>query len=446
MRSPGIPSLLRAINDRAALELLLERGPLSRTELGRLTGLSKPTASQLLTRLEQANLVVGVGTRDSGRGPNAQLYHINPAAAHVVGVDVTPKHLEAVLSDLTGTSIGRYVLQTPGRSASTVVDQVCLVVNGAISDAGLEHRHVNHVVLGAPGAYNPQTDTLLDVAGRLPGWSHPGLLSKIRAELGIPVDIENDVNLIAMAERSLGTLPDADNFAVLWIAEGVGAALVMGGVLQRGSAGAAGEVGYLPLPGVPLAHTINRSGTGDLQTLAGAPAVVALARAHGVPGRTACEVVSRAVASLRDIGVTNASEAAQSTLASASSAESSPGRDSMQALPSKPTSSRGSVSPEVAKAFLDELASRLTVGLATIVSVVDPSTIVLSGDTAFAGGELLCSMVERELTALTIRKPRLVLGAVTQSPISTGAIQAALAVVREDVFRTVEPGVRTTED
>ncbi|MEU9006459.1 MarR family transcriptional regulator, partial [Streptomyces sp. NPDC048551] len=60
---PGVPRVLRTINDRAALEVLLERGPLSRAQIGRLTGVSKPTASLMLSRLEADGLVVAAGTR-----------------------------------------------------------------------------------------------------------------------------------------------------------------------------------------------------------------------------------------------------------------------------------------------------------------------------------------------------------------------------------------------
>ena len=89
-RTPGTPSLLRAINDRAALELLLDRGPLTRAELGELTGLSKVTASQLVERLEERQLVTRVGERPGGRGPNAQLYAVVPESAYVIGVEVGP--------------------------------------------------------------------------------------------------------------------------------------------------------------------------------------------------------------------------------------------------------------------------------------------------------------------------------------------------------------------
>src|SRR5213080_4711567 len=94
-RLPGTPRLLRAINDRAALELLLGQGPLTRAQLGELTGLSKVTASQLVERLEERGLVTRVGELAGGRGPNAQMYAVVPATAYVVGVEVGPQHVVA---------------------------------------------------------------------------------------------------------------------------------------------------------------------------------------------------------------------------------------------------------------------------------------------------------------------------------------------------------------
>src|SRR5215207_10527804 len=106
--TPGTPRLLRAMNDRAALDLLLSEGPLSRSTLGSLTGLSKPTASQLLSRLENAGLVRASGTSAGRPGPNAQLYEINGDIAHVAGLDVTPARIHAAIADLTGKVVGRY--------------------------------------------------------------------------------------------------------------------------------------------------------------------------------------------------------------------------------------------------------------------------------------------------------------------------------------------------
>src|SRR3982751_4879949 len=106
-RLPGTPRLLRAINDRSALELLLDRGPLTRAQLGELTGLSKVTASQLVERLEERGLVSRVGEQAGGRGPNASLYAVVPTSAFVVGVDVGPEHAVAACADITGPVLGR---------------------------------------------------------------------------------------------------------------------------------------------------------------------------------------------------------------------------------------------------------------------------------------------------------------------------------------------------
>ncbi len=107
---PGTPRMLRGINDRAALELLLEHGPLSRTRLGELTGLSKPTASQLLGRLEADGLVVASGSSHGRPGPRAQLYAVNPRAGHVAALDVTPARIVAAVADITGRVVGEHEL------------------------------------------------------------------------------------------------------------------------------------------------------------------------------------------------------------------------------------------------------------------------------------------------------------------------------------------------
>src|ERR671933_2776163 len=127
---PGTPRLLRALNDRAALELLLARGPLTRAQLGELTGLSKVTASQLVERLVERGLVRRVGEQAGGRGPNAQLYAVTPGSAHVVGVDVGPDRVVAACADITGAVIGHVELSTQDTN-----DPVGVVHNAVVQAA-----------------------------------------------------------------------------------------------------------------------------------------------------------------------------------------------------------------------------------------------------------------------------------------------------------------------
>ena len=155
---PGTPRLLRGMNDRAALDLLLEHGPLSRTRLGELTGLSKPTASQLLARLERAGLVVATGVREGGPGRNAQLYEINPVSAHVAALDVTPTRIVAAVADVSGRVVGRSELRTRRGSGDTAAAAGrAHALDDALAEPGLDRADLHRVVIGTPGAFDPTT-------------------------------------------------------------------------------------------------------------------------------------------------------------------------------------------------------------------------------------------------------------------------------------------------
>ncbi|MEU6351135.1 ROK family transcriptional regulator [Streptomyces sp. NPDC047072] len=393
----GTPRTLRAMNDRAALDLLLEHGPLSRTRIGKLTGLSKPTASQLLARLEASGLVLATGTSEGRPGPNAQLYEVNPAAAYAAGLDVTPERILAAVADITGRTVGSYELPTPGRRTGTpVVRQVTDTLDGAVKAAGLARDDVHRLVIGTPGAFDPGTGRLR-YASHLPGWHAPALLDEIAATLPMPVEYENDVNLVAVAEQRLGAARGHEDFVLLWNEGGLGAALVLGGRLHRGWTGGAGEVGFLPVPGAPLVRHVTKANSGGYQELAGSQAIPDLARELGMGGipsgpyaEVAAALVERA--------------ATEDTVLN--------------------------------QLLLTTYATRLATGLASLVSVLDPELVVLSGASLTAGGDTLRALVQDELEELAASRPRLVVGAVREHPVLRGALESALATTRDEVFDT----------
>jgi predicted NBD/HSP70 family sugar kinase len=282
-RLPGTPRLLRAINDRAALELLLARGPLTRAQLGELTGLSKVTASQLVERLEERGLVTRVGEQAGGRGPNAQLYSVVPTSAFVVGVEVGPDRAVAACADITGTVVGRIEQSTHDS------DDPVGVVHNAVIEAARSAKapisRVRRVVLGSPGLVDPATGELSFVFD-LPRWQR-GLLAALRDDLKRPVVFENDVNLAAVAESHTGAAKGVDDFVLLWLGRGVGLAIMLNGRLHRGVSGAAGEIGWLPVAGAPVPRDVTRRNRGGFKELAVADAVRAVARDHGFRAATA---------------------------------------------------------------------------------------------------------------------------------------------------------------
>jgi predicted NBD/HSP70 family sugar kinase len=386
-RQPGTPSLLRAINDRAALELLLERGPLTRAQLGELTGLSKVTASQLVERLEERQLVARVGELAGGRGPNAQLYAVVPGSAYVIGVEVGPTKVTAAAADITGTTTAQVEIST--HDADDPLRRVHAAVVEAASKGGASWDRVRRVVLGTPGVVDPTTGDIA-FAFDLPRWHH-GLRDALKADLDRPVSFENDVNLAAVAEARLGAAKDVDDFVLIWISRGVGLAVVLGGRLHRGAAGAAGEIGYLYVPGGPLpdlSRTSNsRAVTPSFQQTISEKAVRALAREHGFRAASASEAVAAALAG-------------------------------------------GTAGEPV----IDELARRVALGVVAVCVVLDPSLVVLAGDVGRAGGEALAARVQDQVTRLAPVAPRVVMTEVAGEPVLQGALLTALAETREEVF------------
>ncbi|MFV2107427.1 ROK family transcriptional regulator [Micromonospora sp. LOL_015] len=382
-RLPGTPRLLRALNDRAALELLIARGPLTRAQLGELTGLSKVTASQLVERLEGRGLVTRVGEQAGGRGPNAQLYAVQPASAHVVGVDVGPDRVVAACADITGSVIGRVEQST--RDTDDPVGVVHNAVVQAASSAETQLASVRRVVLGTPGLVDPANGDIT-FAYNLPRW-HRGLLAALREDLDTTVVFENDVNLAAVAEAHAGAARDVPDFVLVWAGVGVGLAIMLGGRLHHGSTGAAGEIGYLPVPGAPIPRDVSRRAKPAFQQLAGADAVRAVAREHGFRAASAGDAVRAAITA----------------------------------------GTRGGP-------LLDELARRLALGVASSCVVLDPPLVVLTGEVGQAGGSALAERVQHEVAAISLVAPRVVVTELTEEPVLQGALRTALDAARDEVF------------
>lgn len=388
-RRPATPSLLRSMNDRSALELLLNEGPLTRVSLGQRIGLSKVTASQLLGRLQERLLVEVVGTQSAGRGPSAEVYAIRPGCSYSIGVNLNPDRVEAAVADVTGQIIGR-----TGHAISDPPDPKQLIHDMAAhtaADGGIDLADVDQIVIGLPGVVDPLSGDI-DLSFDLPGW-HRGLRSALAADLGCTLTFENDVNLAAVAERADGAGRDIDDMVLLWVGRGVGLAVVLSGQLHRGATGAAGEIGYLPVPGVPSPASIERPAKGAFQGLVGAGAVIQLAEHYGIGADGAADAVRAAVAAR---------------------AAAAPG--------------------DPAQEFLHQFAGRLAVGMAAVCAVVDPALVVIAGEIGAAGGEILCEQVAREVRRIAPVSPAVVPTLVDDAPVLRGAVRTAVVHAREALF------------
>ncbi|HET9967824.1 MAG TPA: ROK family transcriptional regulator [Streptosporangiaceae bacterium] len=398
---PGTPSLLRELNDRAALDLLLGGEMLTRSQISEYTGVSKVTVAQMLARLEDRGLVTIAGEQAGGRGPNAALYSVVPSSAYVAGLYVDLNLVSAAVADVTG----RRVAEVSGNPNGTddPAELVRRTVERACAAAGIDVTQLSALVIGSPGVVDPRTGDP-QLAVNLPTW-HEGALDAIKSAWHTPVVIENDVNLAAMAERADGAAAGAGDFVLVWLGVGVGLATMLGGRLHRGTTGAAGEIGYLPVHGAPLHTDIRHPASGGFQSLAGGSAVRELAARHGFAAPTPAEAVRTALAAVSKTVETN--DDGHSGTAGA------------------------------AEEFLGELAHRVAVGVASVCAVLDPELVVLGGEVGLAGGTVLADRVAAAVASICPSRPRVVPTSVPGEPVLRGAMQAAVAQARTALLASI---------
>lgn len=374
----GSPRVLRAMNERAALYALLTSGPLSRIELERAIGLSKPAAAELLSRLERDGLVVRSGHRAAGGpGPQAQLWSVNAQAGYAVGVDVTATTMDVAVADLTGAVGATRRVDSPGGSDDDPLGRLRTTVTATLRAAGVRWSDVRHLVVGIPGSVDPASGRL-EYAPHLPGWSGFDVVSRLRSRLRVPVTVENDVNLVAVEELAQGGDVAPPSAVLLWMDRGVAAAVVLRGRLVRGSRGGAGEIDRVPVS------------TGDgvriVRDLVSASAVCRAAAGNNLPADDADTAV------------------------------------------------RAAMEDPASAGFRDELVERIVAVLAMSVAALDPELVILAGGIGYAGGDRMADLVSDRLCVVLKQRPRVRAGAGGTAAVRQGALHAALRQAREAVL------------
>jgi predicted NBD/HSP70 family sugar kinase len=376
---PGTPGLLRTINDRAALELLLDTGPMTRSQIGDLTGVSRPTSSQIVARLESSGLIQATGAVQGARGPQAVMYAARTDVVVGLALDVHPRGVTASVVDARGAVLGS--AEVPTTTDRTAVGDVRAAWHAACADAQVPVERVGAVVAGVQAAADPVTGDLW-LVGDLPGWPRLAVRTLLEQEFGVPVRIENDVNLATIAERDAGRCAE-ESFSLLWIGGGIGLGTLIDSRLHHGATGAAGELGYLPVP-VTVREYDDHSQ--NLQDLVGGRRFEELAARHAVPGETYADYL-----------------------------------ESMVAEPDSPA----------VVALVDDFGRRVAAVVQPVVALVEPHLIVLGGPTCVAGGQRLADVTRSHLTDTEQGVAPIVPSMVTVAPVLRGAQAVVAADVRD---------------
>lgn len=272
----------RELNRLRVVDALRRAGTASRTELARVTGLSRSTVATLVSDLQARGLVVEQAHAPpvpAGRGRPPVLLRLDSTAGLALGIDFGHRHVRVAVADLSSTVLAeRFVELDVDGAPEDALDTAAELAADVLADAGVGLGRV----IGAGMALSAPIDKDKGVVGStvLPSWAGLQAGEELSRRLEIPVELDNDANLGALAEVSFGAGRGFTDVVYLMMASGVGAGLVLGGRLYHGATGIAGELGHVQ---VRAEGAVCRCGSrGCLETVASTGALLSLLRpTHG---------------------------------------------------------------------------------------------------------------------------------------------------------------------
>jgi predicted NBD/HSP70 family sugar kinase len=365
------PTLLRDLNERTVLETIRAGSPISRAEISRRSGISKPTVSLALESLLLADLVREATERPDGPGYGAVYFEPVAEAAVVLGLDLGARFVRGAVCDLAGEVRARQDVELTVAEVAGAVEAIERLRSSLLETSGLDRNRIDGAVVGVPGVVEQGTG-LLRLAENVAGLEGRAFASELQSALDLPVRLENDVNLAALGEQWRGVARGVDDFVFLSIGTGVGAGVVLGGELHRGRHGAAGEIDFalIAFDGVDPA----------------APQVSELA----------AELVGRADDPRIIFGAAREGD-------------------------------------EGARKVVAEVARRIALHIAPFAAVADIDLVVLGGGIG-ANGDLLLDPVGRQLAEWLPFPPRLEVSTLGEAAVLTGALAVGVQAARENVF------------
>ncbi len=362
----GSTAVLRRANLRLVLRTVRDRGPLSRSDLRRHTGLSRPTLDEVVGQLLSLQLLYERPATDAELasrrpGPRPRYLSFNSDSGRLIAVDIGAEKILVVATDLDGHVVARLRSQVTGLDREAILSEVRRLLAEASNKCRTQGRPLRAVVVGTPGVIDPLTGSV-SLVPHIAGWEGVILRDEVLGGYECPTAVENEMHLAVLGERWLGAAQGCDDVVYIGIGIGVSAGIIIGGGLHRGAFGAAGEIGYLDFgfrddePG--------RDGSGRLEWSAGARAFLGEAQRAG---------------------------------------PASPRRGDPEQGPVAVFRAAAAGDP-AALSLIDQVAAVLGRGVAALSLTLNPALIVLGGGLSQAG-EALRGPVERHLGRLLPMPP-----------------------------------------
>ena len=392
---PSASGLVRSMNLRAVLQVILNADKLSRPEIAERTGLSLPTTISLTGELEGLGIVGKTGDTAGALGRPAALYSLNERAGYVFAVDLGARKVLACVSDLRGSVIVESTEPTRRGTAASIIKQTADLHRDLTTRAGLKSSAPGVASIGIGGVTQPTSGIITQVSN-VPELEGTNFQSAVTEAVGVPAFVENDINLAAIGEQSRGRANGIENFVVFSVGSGTGMGVVINGQIYRGSSGAAGEIALLSLR--PPQSNADRTQRGAFEDAASGSGILR--------SRDAALERGARSARLAHADVSEIFEAAYNG-------------DSM------------------ALSIINDEAKTLALGVVAVASILDPELVVFTG--SIGSQELLVAAVVRNVSEILHSPPRILISSLGSRGTIFGAITVAFEAVRHQILQGAAP-------
>ena len=362
----GNNKFLKAYNEAGILDLIRIGKALSRADLSKATGLSPTATGLIVSTLIEKGYIHEIGTGESKGGRRPVLLELQRDSYYSIGLDVDIDSISYILIDITGriVSEGTAFLDSP--MPDTVVSAAEACIKEIMRSRSIGQDKLLGIGISVPGMVDAKTHNVL-LAPNL-GWQdvHPGIM--LKAQLNLPVYVENEAMASAISEKWIGACQEADNFVCVNIKSGIGAGIFTGGRLYRGTGGSAGEVGHIVVD-----ENGPKCGCGNygcLETIASTGRIVEWARRLVRQG---------VVSSLNRI-------------------------DDVESIDLNHIIEAARAGDKATLGLLNEAARYLGIALSNLVNTLNPSKIVLGKDFV-KYGDLVMDTIRSVIDAKALRRP-----------------------------------------
>jgi glucokinase-like ROK family protein len=392
--------LVQKINRSIVLNVIRDKGPLSRADVSRRTKLTRSTVSSIVSYLTKKNLVRETGLSSSGVGRRGILLELNPKAYYVVGIDLGTLNTIAAVVDLEGKIVERVEHPTNGeKNRDDVIERVKTAIHEVISASNLNLQKIAGIGLAVPGLVDSKKGMILFIPNF--GWKDTPLREILEEEFHTPIFIDNNANAMALSEAQFGIGRGVKNFICVNIGIGIGSGVIINREIYRGETECTGEIGHTTVDyNGPKCSCGNN---GCLEVMAAGPAIA-----------------RRAVKAIREGRKTVITELVE---------------ENLNQITAAVVARAANQDDRLAREIMEKTGEYLGTGIANIINLFNPQMVIIGGGVAQAGS-LIFDPLKRTMKKRAFSVPAKVVKIATPSLGRDCTVIGAASLVLKEIFKS----------